>query len=303
VRYRREPPLTCVNNGANRLQKPPGRIQRLVAALPQRYTFQSLIGKGSAAYVILADDAVTNTQVAVKILRPEVATVVGEKRFRREVEILSSLEHPNILRLLDHGTLEHYGLFLTTPFVNGETLRSRLQREKQLSVRDATSMLTHIASALDYAHGRGVIHRDIKPANILLPEGSVIVADFGISRAMVTENVQQITVTGVSVGTPEYMSPEQIRASGNLDGRSDVYSLGCVAYEMLTGTPPFMGRNWAEVFAKQKSEAPQMIRPIRPDVPRGVEAALLKSLAKPRDERFNSAGEFTRALTSAQSAS
>ena len=280
------------------MQKPPGRIQRLVAALPQRYTFQSLIGKGSAAYVILADDAQTNTQVAVKILRPEVSTIVGEKRFRREVEILSSLEHPNILRLLDHGTLEHYGLFLTTPFVNGETLRSRLLRVKQLSVRDATSMLTYIASALDYAHGRGVVHRDIKPANILLPEGSVIVADFGISRAMVTEHVQQITVTGVSVGTPEYMSPEQISASGSLDGRSDVYSLGCVAYEMLTGKPPFTGRNWAEVFAKQKSEAPKPIWPIRPDVPASIEAALLKSLAKPRDQRFSTAGEFVQTLAS-----
>jgi serine/threonine-protein kinase len=159
-------------------------------------------------------------------------------------------------------------------------------------------MLTYIASALDYAHGRGVIHRDIKPANILLPEGSVIVADFGISRAMVTEHVQQITVTGVSVGTPEYMSPEQISASGNLDGRSDVYSLGCVAYEMLTGKPPFTGRNWAEVFAKQKSEAPKPIRPIRPDVPAGIEAALLKSLAKPRDQRFSTAGEFVQTLAS-----
>ena len=285
------------------MQKPPGRIQRLVAALPQRYTFRSLIGKGSAAYVILADDAESKTEVAVKILRPEVSTVVGEKRFRREVEILRKLDHPNILRLLDHGTLEQYGLFLTTPFVNGETLRSRLRREKQLSVRDAMLMLTHIASALDYAHGRGVIHRDIKPANILLPEGSVILADFGISRAMATENVQQITITGVSVGTPEYMSPEQIGASANLDGRSDVYSLGCVAYEMLSGKPPFTGHTYVEVFAKQKHEAPKPIRPTRPDVPSGVEAALLKSLAKPRDERFASAGEFMRALTSAMSAS
>ena len=283
------------------MQRPPGRIQHLVAALPQRYTFQSLIGKGSAAYVILADDAQTNTQVAVKILRPEVATVVGEKRFRREVEMLSALEHPNILRLLDHGTLEHYGLFLTTPFVNGETLRSRLRREKQLSVRDATSMLTHLASALDYAHGRGVIHRDIKPANILLPEGSVILADFGISRAMATENVQQITVTGVSVGTPEYMSPEQISASGDLDGRSDVYSLGCVAYEMLTGKPPFTGRTYREIFAKQRSEAPKPVRPTRPDVPIALEAALLKSLAKPRDQRFATAGEFAQAVASSTS--
>lgn len=278
--------------------KPPGRIQHLVAALPQRYTFRSLIGKGSAAYVILAADAQTNTEVAVKILRPEVATVVGEKRFRREVEILSSLEHPNILQLLDHGTLERYGLFLTTPFVDGETLRSRLRREKQLTVRDAMSILTHIASALDYAHGRGVVHRDIKPANILLPEGSVILADFGISRAMATENVQQITVTGVSVGTPEYMSPEQIGASGNLDGRSDVYSLGCVAYEMLTGKPPFTGRTYVEVFAKQRNESPRPISETRPDLQPIVNAAIMKSLAKEKVNRFATAGEFAQTLAS-----
>src|SRR5437763_2443400 len=139
------------------MQKPPFRIQRLVAALPQRYAFRSLIGKGSAAYVILADDRESNTPVAVKILRPEVATVVGDKRFRREVEILSGLEHPNILRLLDHGTLEHHGLFMVTPFVNGETLRSRLRREKQLPVAAAIAIVEQIANALDYAHGRGVI--------------------------------------------------------------------------------------------------------------------------------------------------
>ncbi|MFL5483833.1 MAG: serine/threonine-protein kinase [Gemmatimonadaceae bacterium] len=282
------------------IQKPPGRIQRFVAALPQRYAFKSLIGKGSAAYVILADDRDSNTQVAVKILRPEVATVVGEKRFEREVEILSSLEHPNILRLLDHGTLEHHGLFMVTPFVNGETLRSRLRRERQLPVNAVIAIVQHIASALDYAHSRGVIHRDIKPANILLPEGSVILADFGISRAITGEQSTQITVTGVSVGTPEYMSPEQIGAQGNLDQRSDVYSLGCVTYELLAGRPPFTGRTYLEIFAKHNKETPKPVTEVRPDVPVRADAAIMKSLSKARADRFASAGEFANALAAAR---
>jgi serine/threonine-protein kinase len=280
------------------LPKPPGRIQRLVAALPQRYSFRSLIGKGSAAYVILADDRETNTPVAIKILRPEVATVVGEKRFRREVEILSRLEHPNILRLLDHGDIEHQGLFLVTPFVNGETLRSRLRRERQLPVNAAVAIVQQIAAALDYAHGRGVIHRDIKPANVLLPEGSVILADFGISRAIASDQSTQITVTGVSVGTPEYMSPEQIGAHADLDQRSDIYSLGCVAYELLAGKPPFTGRTYVEIFAKHNREAPRPVKEIRPDVSTVANAAILKSLAKARADRFASAGDFARAFAS-----
>ena len=269
--------------------------------MPQRYVFKSLIGKGSAAYVLLADDLQLNTPVAVKILRPEVATVVGEKRFAREVEILSGLDHPNILRLLDHGTLEHQGLFLVTPFVNGETLRARVRREKQLTLRDTNSIIQQIASALDYAHGRGVIHRDIKPANILLPDGSVILADFGISRAIATDQSPQITVSGVSVGTPEYMSPEQIGATGNLDARSDIYSLGCVAYEMLSGRPPFTGRSYVEVFTKTRNDSPRSILEIRPDLPPSADAAILRSLAKERSARFASAGEFARSLADSTS--
>jgi eukaryotic-like serine/threonine-protein kinase len=281
------------------LQRSSGRVQHLVASLPQRYVFKSLIGRGSAAYVILADDRQLDIPVAVKILRPEVATVVGEKRFKREVEILSTLEHPNILRLLDHGTLDNHDLFLVTPFVNGETLRARVRREKQLPVKDTVSIIRQIASALDYAHGRGVIHRDIKPANILLPEGSVILADFGISRAIATDLSPQITVSGVSVGTPEYMSPEQIGAMSNLDARSDIYSLGCVAYEMLSGKPPFTGRSYLEVFTKTRRDAPRPVSQIRPDLPASSDAAILKSLAKERSGRFASAGEFAQALSSA----
>ena len=248
--------------------------------------------------MILADDRETHTPVAIKILRPEVSTVVGEKRFRREVEILSRLEHPNILRLLDHGDIEHQGLFLVTPFVNGETLRSRLRRERQLPVNAAVAIVQQIAAALDYAHGRGVIHRDIKPANILLPEGSVILADFGISRAIASDQSTQITTTGVSVGTPEYMSPEQIGAHGNLDQRSDIYSLGCVAYELLAGKPPFTARTYVEIFAKHNREAPRPVEEIRPDVSPIANAAILKSLAKARADRFASAGDFARAFAS-----
>ncbi|HJQ10295.1 MAG TPA: serine/threonine-protein kinase [Gemmatimonadaceae bacterium] len=280
------------------LAKPPGPIQRVVAALPERYAFKSLIGRGSAAYVILADDRQLQTPVAVKILRPEVATVVGEKRFHREVEILSRLEHANILRLLDHGTVQHQGLFLVTPFINGETLRARLRRERQVSVTSMIPIVQQIASALDYAHARDVIHRDIKPANILLPEGAVILADFGISRAMGSEQTPQITVTGVSVGTPEYMSPEQISA-GSLDARSDIYSLGCVAYEMLSGKPPFTGRTYSEIFHRHRNETPRPVTETRPDVPIKVDAAIMKSLAKDRAERFKTAGEFAEALAAA----
>ena len=186
------------------------RFKRIAAALPQRYAYKSAIGRGAAAYVVLADDLDRNVEVAIKILRPEVATFVGEKRFRREIEILSHLDHPNILPFLDHGITGTGSLYLVTPYVDGETLRKRLQREKRLPVRDAIEIATDVAGALDYAHARALVHRDIKPANILLSEGGVIVADFGISRAMAVEDLAQITVSGISVGTPEYMSPEQI---------------------------------------------------------------------------------------------
>ena len=272
--------------------------QRLAAALPKRYAYRSDIGRGAAAFVVLAEDVETNTQVAVKILRPEVATIVGEKRFRREVEILSQLDHPNILQLLDHGTLANRSLFLVTPYIVGETLRQRLRREKHLALGDAVAIARDVASALDYAHDRGLIHRDIKPANILLSEARVIVADFGISRWTSVERYAQITISGVSLGTPEYMSPEQIGAVGELDARSDVYALGCVVYEMLTGKPPFTGTT-SVVFTRHRKELPRPLREARPDIPAPVDAAVMKALAKLPETRFKSAGEFARALISA----
>ena len=273
------------------------RLKRITAALPKRYAYQSSIGRGAAAYVVLADDLERQCRVAIKILRPEVATMVGEKRFRREIEILSNLDHPNILPFLDHGVTELGSLFLVTPFVDGETLRKRLLREKHLPLDAALAIATDVASALDYAHQRALIHRDIKPANILLAEDRVIVADFGISRATAVDEYAQITVSGVSLGTPEYMSPEQINGV-QLDGRCDIYALGCVVYEMLAGKPPFTG-SVAQIFMRHRTEAPEPIRESRPDIPAGVDAAVMKALSKLRASRFYRAGEFAESMIAA----
>jgi serine/threonine-protein kinase len=272
------------------------RAAQLAARLPERYAFRSVIGRGAAAYVVLADDLETKREVAVKILRPQVATVVGEKRFQREIEILRHLDHPNILPLLDHGAVQRLSLYLTTPFVVGENLAKRIKREERLAVDDAASIASQVASALDYAHGRGVIHRDIKPENILLSDGRVVLADFGISRAMAVDESTQITRTGVALGTPEYMSPEQILGVSALDARSDIYALGCVVYEMLAGSPPFTGATARDIFRGHRTKTPESIRALRPEVPPAVEEAVMRSLAKERDSRFASAGEFVRGL-------
>lgn len=272
------------------------RGERLAAALPNRYIFRELIGKGGAAYVALAEDREREGLVAVKILRPEIATVVGETRFRREIEILSHLDHPNILPLLDYGSVDEAILYFTMPFVEGTTLQTRLRNEGRLSLRDAVSIAEDVASALDYAHSRGIIHRDIKPANVLLSDGRVIVADFGIARAMAVDAADQITVSGVSIGTPEYMSPEQVEAMRELDARCDVYALGCVTYEMLAGEPPFTGPTELAVFSRHVNEPPRSIRLLRPEVPAGVDAAIVKALQKSRAARFYTAGAYARAL-------
>jgi serine/threonine-protein kinase len=278
------------------------RVKRLVEGLPPRYTFQSLIGRGSAAYVVLADDVERQAQVAVKIMRPEVTTLIGEKRFRREIEILSGLAHPNILPFLDHGMTPEGSLYLVTPFVAGGTLRTRLLRDKTLVLNDAISVARDVASALDHAHQNGLIHRDIKPANILLSDGRAIVGDFGISRASIVEKQAQITVSGVSLGTPEYMSPEQIAGVGEVDGRTDQYALGCVVYEMLTGKPPFTGRT-ASVFISQQTHPPRNMREIKSNVPAVVDKAVMKALAKQRTSRFDSAGNFVTAMLAAYNGS
>jgi serine/threonine-protein kinase len=272
------------------------RGERLAALLPERYESPQLIGKGGAAYVALANDRERGHPVAVKILRPEVATVVGETRFRREIEILSHLDHPSVLPLLDFGSVNEGILYFTMPFVDGVTLQTKLKAEGSLPVREAISIASDVAGALDYAHGRGIIHRDIKPANILLSDGRVIVADFGIARAMAVDPSEQITVSGVSIGTPEYMSPEQVEAMRELDARCDVYALGCVTYEMLAGEPPFTGPTELAIFSRHVNEPPRSIRTLRPEVPVGVDAAIIKALQKSRAARFYTAGSYATAL-------
>ena len=271
------------------------RIERLAAALPKRYVFQREIGEGGAAHVLLAHDTERGELVAVKILRPEVATDIGEKRFLREIEIIRQFKHPNILPLLDYGTVSGQ-TFFTSPFIEGDTLKARIKRDRQLPLADVLVIMGDIAAALDHAHARGIIHRDVKPANILLRDTGTVVADFGIARAVAFDQEEAITASGVSLGTPEYMSPEQSGAMRELDARCDVYSLGCVVYEMLTGNPPFTGTTEAAIFARHFKETPRPIRETCPTVPDTVDRSVAKALAKTRAHRYHSAGEFFDAV-------
>jgi serine/threonine-protein kinase len=271
------------------------RIERLAGALPKRYVFQREIGEGGAAHVLLAHDSERGELVAVKILRPEVATDIGERRFQREIEIIRQFNHPNILPLLDYGLVAGQAFF-TTPFIEGDTLKARIKRERQLPFADVLAIMGDVAAALDHAHARGIIHRDVKPANILLRETGTVVADFGIARAVAFDREDAITASGISLGTPEYMSPEQGGGVRELDARCDVYSLGCVVYEMLVGTPPFTGVTEQSIIARHFGETPRPIREMCPSVPDAVDRAVAKSLAKLRAHRYYSAGEFFDAM-------
>jgi serine/threonine-protein kinase len=273
-------------------------VQRLIAALPERYEFRREIGAGGAAHVFLVQDQLRDQLVAIKILRPEVTTAIGRKRFLREIEIIHKLQHPNILPLLDSGSLAKQ-VYFTTPYVDGDTLQMRIQREGRLSVGDTVSIASDVAAALDYAHLRGLIHRDIKPANILLANNHAVVADFGIARTVTIKRDDAITISGVSLGTAEYMSPEQCSAIRELDQRTDVYAFGCVVYEMLTGDPPFTGPNEQVILARQCSEPPRPMRSVRADLPRRLDGVVMKSLAKVRSHRYRTAGEFFDALDAA----
>jgi serine/threonine-protein kinase len=265
--------------------------------LPSRYEFRRVLGKGGAAYVILADDTTRQRPVAVKILRPELATAVGESRFHREIEILSALDHPHILPLFDHGAITAHLFYFTMPYVEGPTLREFIEERKRLTLDETIGITQSVAAALDYAHTRGVIHRDIKPANILMADGRTLLADFGIARAMAVEQARQLTASGVTLGTAEYMSPEQIEAVRELDGRCDVYALGCVVYEMLAGEPPFTGLTERAILAKHMREPPKSIKELLPNVPSRVDDAITKALAKVRAQRFRKAGDFAAALS------
>src|ERR687889_1194711 len=245
---------------------------RLKTALADRYQLQREIGRGGMATVYLARDIKHDRDVAIKVLDPELGAVLGAERFLSEIRVTANLQHPNLLPLFDSGEADGL-LFYVMPFVEGESLRARIDREKQLPVDEAIRIATAVASALDYAHRKGVVHRDLKPENILLHEGQPVVADFGIALAITNAGGTRVTQTGLSLGTPQYMSPEQATGDRAIDGRTDVYSLGAVLYEMLTGEPPHTGATAQAIIARLMTEKPRSLRVTRPSVPAHVEAA------------------------------
>ncbi len=272
-----------------------GMIDRLNAALEGRYRIERELGAGGMATVFLAEDVKHRRNVALKVLKPELAAVVGAERFLAEIETTASLQHPHILPLFDSGEADSF-LFYVMPYIEGESLGDRLQREQQLPVEEAVAIAEKVAAALQYAHEHGVVHRDIKPANILMSRGDPLVADFGIALAVSQAGGGRITETGLSLGTPHYMSPEQAAGERTLDKRSDVYALGCVLYEMLTGQPPFGGPSAQAVLARILTGDPDRVTTHRRAVPAHVEAAVLKSLERLPADRFDTAAGFAAAL-------
>jgi tRNA A-37 threonylcarbamoyl transferase component Bud32 len=267
---------------------------RVSGALSGHYRLEDEIGEGGMATVYLAQDLRHDRRVAVKVLRPELAAVIGAERFLAEIKLTANLQHPHILPLFDSGEADSF-LFYVMPYVEGESLRDRLNREKQLPVDEAIRIASEVASALDYAHRHGVIHRDIKPENILLHDGRALVADFGIALAA-SKAGTRMTETGMSLGTPHYMSPEQAMGERDITARSDVYALGAVLYEMLSGDPPFTGSTAQAVVARVVTESPRPLLPQRHTIPPHVEAAVLTALEKLPADRFSTAAQFAEAL-------
>ena len=276
----------------------PDALVRLKAALTARYAFERELGQGGMAFVYLARDLKHRRAVAVKVLRPELAAALGPERFLREIEIAARLTHPHVLPLYDSGEAEGV-LYYVMPYVEGESLRDRLDREKQLPLEDGLRIAGEVASALAYAHSHDVVHRDIKPENILLAGGEAFVADFGIARAVTAAADERLTATGIAVGTPAYMSPEQAAGDRALDGRSDIYSLACVLYEMLAGQPPFTGPSTATIVHQHLTAPPPLVTRIRPAVPAAVARVIERALAKTPADRFAAAQQFAWELEAA----
>ena len=264
--------------------------------LADRYRLERELGRGGMATVYLAQDLRHKRPVALKVLHPELARTLGPERFQREIETVARLQHPHILSVHDSGETAGQ-LWFTMPFVEGESLRDRLRRERQLPLDDALRITREVADALGYAHSQGVVHRDIKPENILLSRGHALVADFGVARSLQTGDGGHLTETGMSVGTPAYMSPEQSMADPVLDGRSDLYSLGCVLYEMLAGEAPYTGTSAQAIMAKRLREPVPHVRTVRETVPLSVDQTLERVLAKTPADRFATAEAFVQALT------
>jgi serine/threonine-protein kinase len=270
-------------------------LDQLRQGLADRYDMERVIGRGGMATVYLARDLRHHRPVALKVLDPELAAVLGAERFLGEIKVTANLQHPNLLPLFDSG--EAGGLlFYVMPFVEGESLRARLDREKQLPIDEAVRIATALAAALDYAHRHAVIHRDLKPENVLLHDGQPLIADFGIALAVQQAGGQRVTQTGLSLGTPQYMSPEQATGDRAIDARTDVYALGAVTYEMLAGEPPHVGNSVQAIIAKLMTEEPRALTALRHTVPEHVGDAVHRALEKLPADRFATAKEFADAL-------
>ena len=271
------------------------QLERLREALAERYSIERELGRGGMATVYLAQDRKHRRNVAIKLLRPELAAVLGAERFLREIEIAAKLSHPHVLPLYDSGQAGGL-LYYVMPYIEGESLRDRLNREKQLPIGIAVRLAQQLAAALDHAHRHGVVHRDIKPENVLLHEGHALLADFGIALAVRAAAGERLTETGLSLGTPYYMSPEQAVGDRQVDARSDIYSVGCVLYEMLAGEPPFSGPNPQAIIARILTEQPRDLRLVRPSISVSLERVVAKSLARLPADRHDTAATFRDAL-------
>ncbi|MGH7712634.1 MAG: protein kinase domain-containing protein, partial [Gemmatimonadaceae bacterium] len=273
-------------------------LDRLRTALEDRYAVEREIGRGGMASVYLAQDLKHGRPVAIKVLSEEVGAAIGADRFLREIQVAARLNDPHIVPLYDSGNADGL-LYYVMPYVEGETLAARLQRERQLSFGDVLSITRDVAQGLAYAHAQGVLHRDIKPANILLSRDSAVVADFGIARALTTAAGERLTSGGIVLGTPDYMSPEQAFGQSHLTERSDVYSLGCVVYEMLAGTPPFTGVSQPAIIARHAADPVPSLRTVRATLPAAVERVVVRALAKAPNDRYATTTELLQALTEA----
>jgi eukaryotic-like serine/threonine-protein kinase len=267
------------------------------ASLGAAYMVERELGGGGMSRVFVAYDETLGRSVVLKILPPDLAGGVSLERFQREIRLAAQLQHPHIVPVIGTGVADALPYYIM-PFVTGESLRDRLRRKRQLPVHEAVQIACEVAQALDYAHGRDIVHRDIKPENVLLHEGHAVVADFGICRAIThSSDADPITLAGMAVGTPQYMSPEQAAGEREIDGRSDIYSLGCVLYEMLVGEPPFTGRTAQAVIARRFAGAVPSVRVVRPQVSVEVERAVLRALALAPDDRFQTGAALAAALT------
>jgi serine/threonine protein kinase len=278
-----------------------GAQDQFPSELPGRYVIERKLGEGGMAIVYLARDVKLGRKVALKVLRPELTHSLGAERFLREIVITAPLVHPNIVSIHDSGEASG-SLFYVMPYVEGATLRQRLAREIGLPLPEVLSIARQVASALDHAHAHGVVHRDIKPDNVLLLGDHAFVVDFGLARALTTAANRPLTKSGIVVGTPPYMSPEQCTPGAKVDARSDVYSLGCVVFEMIAGRPPFHGPTPDVTMAQHRTREPPSLAAERSDCPAAVDAVMRRALAKKPGDRFRSAGEFATALAHAAGA-